>query len=211
MRDGDEIAAIEHCDDVDLEARGNVLNVTVTGEAVERVDARLGERRQVIDDGGVRTVRTPHHRVAAHACGRSTGALDGAGGGGHRPAGGAARRRRRPSTPPAASTPRRCATSTAACCSPPRTSGATTRSTRSSAARCSTAGCRSTDAMLVVSGRTSYELVQKALLGGVPLVAARLGAVEPGHRPGAGRRASRCAASCAATPERLRAPERITS
>jgi FdhD protein len=27
-------------------------------------------------------------------------------------------------------------------------------------------------AMLVVSGRTSYELVQKALLGGVPLVAA---------------------------------------
>jgi FdhD protein len=26
--------------------------------------------------------------------------------------------------------------------------------------------------MLVVSGRTSYELVQKALLGGVPLVAA---------------------------------------
>ena len=77
-------AAIEQCDDVEPEARGNVLNVTVVGEAVERLVVRLGERRQVITTAGVRTVRPPHHRVAALAGGHGRRPLDGAGGGGRR-------------------------------------------------------------------------------------------------------------------------------
>ncbi len=47
IRDRDEVGAIEYCADVTDEGRGNTINVTVTGAAVERLAARLGERRQV--------------------------------------------------------------------------------------------------------------------------------------------------------------------
>ena len=47
-----------------------------------------------------------------------------------------------------------------------RTSGATTRWTRSSVARCSTGRCRCTGGILCVSGRLSFELVQKAAVAG---------------------------------------------
>ena len=49
-----------------------------------------------------------------------------------------------------------------------RTSGATTRWTRSSAGRCSTAGSRSHGHVLCVSGRLSFELVQKAAVARAP-------------------------------------------
>jgi FdhD protein len=47
IRDAAEIGAIEYCSDATDEGRTNTLNVTVIGEAVDRLDARLGERRQV--------------------------------------------------------------------------------------------------------------------------------------------------------------------
>lgn len=48
IRAGDEIGLIEYCLDSDDEGRGNVLNVTVTGTAVTRLDDRLSNRRQVM-------------------------------------------------------------------------------------------------------------------------------------------------------------------
>ena len=48
IRGGAELATIEYCEDAEAEARGNTLNVTVTGDAVDRLEARLGERRQVM-------------------------------------------------------------------------------------------------------------------------------------------------------------------
>ena len=48
IRSRDEIGTIEYCADATAEGRGNTLNVTVTGEAVERLAVRLGERRQVM-------------------------------------------------------------------------------------------------------------------------------------------------------------------
>ena len=93
---------------------------------------------------GLRSVRTPHHRVAADPGGHGRRPLDGAG----RPSSASCRWRcaphSGPSTPPAASTPPRSPTSRGGCCAPPRTSAATTPSTRSSGTRCSKAGCRST-------------------------------------------------------------------
>jgi FdhD protein len=44
----DEIGAIEYCRDATAEGRDNTINVTVTGAAVDRLSARLGERRQVM-------------------------------------------------------------------------------------------------------------------------------------------------------------------
>jgi FdhD protein len=69
VRTAGEIGAIERCDDVDDEARGNVLNVTVTGDATARLGARLGERRQIIATAacglcGRRTIESLQTRVA---------------------------------------------------------------------------------------------------------------------------------------------------
>ena len=47
IRDAGELGTIEYCEDTTLEGRGNTLNVTVVGDAVERLNVRLGERRQV--------------------------------------------------------------------------------------------------------------------------------------------------------------------
>jgi len=70
IRSADEIGTIEHCQDVEDEGRGNTINVTVTGEAAERLDARLGERRQVTMTSacgmcGRRTIESLQSRVAA--------------------------------------------------------------------------------------------------------------------------------------------------
>lgn len=48
IRNRDEIGTIEYCADTTEEGRGNTINVTVTGEAVDRLAVRLGERRQVM-------------------------------------------------------------------------------------------------------------------------------------------------------------------
>jgi FdhD protein len=47
IRDSAELGAIEHCAAAADEARENTLNVTVLGDAVERLSARLDDRRQV--------------------------------------------------------------------------------------------------------------------------------------------------------------------
>src|SRR5687768_5024489 len=48
IRGGSELATIEYCEDADDEGRDNTLNVTVIGDAIERLGIRLGERRQVM-------------------------------------------------------------------------------------------------------------------------------------------------------------------
>lgn len=70
IRSGDEIGTIEYCQDVEDEGRDNTINVTVTGAAVERLGARLGERRQVMMTAscglcGRRTIESLQARVAA--------------------------------------------------------------------------------------------------------------------------------------------------
>ena len=69
VRGGGEIGAIEQCRDVEPEARGNVLNVTVVGEAVDWLVVRLGERRQVTTTSacglcGRRTIESLRSRAA---------------------------------------------------------------------------------------------------------------------------------------------------
>jgi FdhD protein len=68
IRDSRELATIEYCEDADDEGRGNTLNVTVCGEAVERLATRLGERRQVMMTAscglcGRRTIESLRSRV----------------------------------------------------------------------------------------------------------------------------------------------------
>jgi FdhD protein len=72
IRGGHELATIEHCQDADQEGRENTLNVTVIGDAVDRLDVRLGERRQVMMTSscglcGRRTIESLRSRAAAVA------------------------------------------------------------------------------------------------------------------------------------------------
>lgn len=170
VREGAEIAAIERCDDVEDEARGNVLNVTVSGEASERLAARLGERRQIIATAacglcGRRTIESLQTRVArvggdwtvpaAVVLGlpdtlRASQAAFDVTGGIH---------------------------ASALCDRDGRVQLVAEDVGRHNAldkiiGRALLDGrVPLDDHLLVVSGRSSYELVQKALLGGVPLVA----------------------------------------
>ncbi|MEP7117048.1 MAG: formate dehydrogenase accessory sulfurtransferase FdhD [Acidobacteriota bacterium] len=170
VREVDEVAAVEQCDDVEVEARGNILNVTVTGAAAERLAARLGERRQVTTTAacglcGRRTIESLRVRVASvggdwtvtpavvaalPVALRSAQAAFDATGGIH---------------------------AAALCDLDGRVLLAAEDVGRHNAVdkiigRALLDGRLPLDrALLVVSGRTSYELVQKALLGGVPLVA----------------------------------------
>ena len=70
VRAADEVGLIEYCVDADHEGRDNVLNVTVTGEAVARLDDRLANRRQVMMTAscglcGRRTIESLRARVAS--------------------------------------------------------------------------------------------------------------------------------------------------
>jgi FdhD protein len=65
----DEIGLIEYCLDADDEGRGNVLNVTVMGEAQARLAERLSNRRQVMMTAscglcGRRTIESLRTRVS---------------------------------------------------------------------------------------------------------------------------------------------------
>ena len=70
IRGVDEIGVIDYCQDVTAEGRDNTINVTVTGAAVERLAARLGERRQVMMTAscglcGRLTIESLKSRIAA--------------------------------------------------------------------------------------------------------------------------------------------------
>ena len=69
IRSTDEIGAIEYCQDAGEEGRDNIVNVTITGDAVSRLAERLGERRQVTMTSscglcGRRTIESLKARVA---------------------------------------------------------------------------------------------------------------------------------------------------
>jgi FdhD protein len=171
IRASDEIGTIEYCADATDEGRDNTINVTVTGDAVDRLSARLGERRQVMMTAscglcGRLTIASLTSRVATvHGDWTVAGDV-------------------------IASLPERLRTAQAAFES---TGGlhAAGLFDRSGALQLSAedvgrhnavdkivgrtllAGRHPLDAtILLVSGRTSFELVQKALLAGVPLIAA---------------------------------------
>ncbi len=171
IRSADEIGAIEYCQDTTDEGRDNTINVTVSGGAADRLTTRLGERRQVMMTAscglcGRRTIESLQARLAAV---------------------------RGDWTVPAAviaSLPDRLRASQAVFES---TGGlhAAGLFDRSGAllllaedvgrhnavdkicGRTLLAGKHPLDeSILLVSGRTSFELVQKSLLAGIPLIAA---------------------------------------
>ncbi len=66
----EEIGLIEYCLDADEEGRDNVINATVTGDAIARLDERLAGRRQVMMTAscglcGRRTIESLQSRVAS--------------------------------------------------------------------------------------------------------------------------------------------------
>ena len=68
IHDANELGTIEYCEDAEVEARQNTLNVTVIGDAVPRLAERLGERRQVMMTAscglcGRRTIESLRSRV----------------------------------------------------------------------------------------------------------------------------------------------------
>jgi FdhD protein len=72
IRTHDEIGLIDYCMDADEDVRGNVLNVTVIGDAVTRLELRLADRRQVTMTAscglcGRRTIESLRARVATVA------------------------------------------------------------------------------------------------------------------------------------------------
>jgi FdhD protein len=179
IRSADEIGTIEYCrpsapavaQDLTDEGRENTINVTVTGEAVERLSARLGERRQVMMTSscglcGRRTIESLQARVAGVDGNWTIGA------------------------DVIASLPDRLRSSQAVFDSTGglHAAGLFDRAGmlqlsaedvgRHNAVdkivgRTLLAGLHPLDtSILLVSGRTSFELVQKALLAGVPLIAA---------------------------------------
>jgi FdhD protein len=171
VQSGDELGTIEHCADADEDGRGNTLNVQVIGEAVARLTSRLRERRQVTMTAacglcGRRTIDSLRARVASvqgawrvradvirglpHTLRRAQNAFQATGG-----------------------------LHAAGLFSLDGSLNAIAEDVgRHNAVdkivgRHLLADALPLDqAMLLVSGRTSFELVQKALLAGIPLIAA---------------------------------------
>lgn len=171
IRSADEIGAIEYCEDTTDEGRGNTINVTLSGGAVDRLTTRLGERRQVMMTAscglcGRRTIESLQARVAAvggewtvpaavirslpdrlrpsQAVFESTGGLHAAG-----------------------------LFDRSGVLQLSAEDVGRHNSVDKIAGRTLLAGTHPLDeSILLVSGRTSFELVQKALLAGIPLIAA---------------------------------------
>jgi FdhD protein len=171
IRSAGEIGTIEYCQDVEDEGRDNTINVTVTGEAVERLDARFGERRQVTMTSacgmcGRRTIESLQSRVtsvrgdwtvsasviatlpdrlrASQAVFESTGGLHAAG-----------------------------LFDRSGVLQLSAEDVGRHNAVDKIAGRTLLEGKHPLDSsILLVSGRTSFELVQKALLAGIPLIAA---------------------------------------
>lgn len=171
IRDAAELGAIEVCESTDVESRGNVLNVTVVDGAVERLAFRLGERRQVMMTAscglcGRRTIDSLRSRVAA-VSGRWTIARDVL-----------------VSLPGQLRAAQRVFEATGGL----HAAGLFERQGQLRIVAEDVGRHNAVDKIvgrrlledalplddtgLIVSGRTSYELVQKALLAGIPLVAA---------------------------------------
>ena len=171
VRTSDELLTIEECEDTTEEGRGNTLNVRVGGDAIERLSARLGERRQVLMTAscglcGRRTIETLRSRVAtvdgrwtiaANIIGtlplrlresqsvfETTGGLHAAG------------------LFDRDGTLRQIAEDV----------GRHNAVDKIIGRRLMEEALPLSDSLLLVSGRTSFELVQKALLAGIPLIAA---------------------------------------
>lgn len=167
----DELGTIEYCADAHEEGRDNTLNVTVIGGAVDRLGERLGERRQVMMTAscglcGRRTIESLRSRVA-FAKGEWTVS--------------AAVVRALPQT-------LRQAQSVFETTGGLHAAGLFSLDGRLQVVAEDVGRHNAVDkivgrrlledalpldrAMLLVSGRTSFELVQKALLAGIPLIAA---------------------------------------
>ncbi|MGE3276883.1 MAG: formate dehydrogenase accessory sulfurtransferase FdhD [Vicinamibacterales bacterium] len=172
VRDAAEIGTIAYCEDVDEEAeRANTLAVTVVGEAVDRLGARLGSRRQVMMTAscglcGRRTIESLRARVSEVGGDWQVSARMVAG------------------FPDALRETQRVFAATGGL----HAAGLFDLEGRLELAAEDVGRHNAVDkivgrrlleerlplerSILVVSGRTSYELVQKALLAGIPLVAA---------------------------------------
>lgn len=171
IRGSAELATIEYCEDADEEGRDNTLNVTVVGEAVERLGTRLGERRQVIMTAscglcGRRTIESLRSRVSS-ANGQWTVSAEIVRGLPHT---------LRQAQNVFATTG---GLHAAGLFSLDGTLQVMAEDVGRHNAVDKVVGRRLLEdalpqdrSMLVVSGRTSFELVQKALLAGVPLIAA---------------------------------------
>jgi FdhD protein len=171
VRTSDELLTIEECEDTTEEGRGNTLNVWVGGDAIERLSTRLGERRQVMMTAscglcGRRTIETLRSRVAT-VDGRWTIGAEIIG---------TLPLRLRESQPVFETTGglhaaglferdgtlRQIAEDV----------GRHNAVDKIIGRRLMEEALPLSDSLLVVSGRTSFELVQKALLAGIPLIAA---------------------------------------
>jgi FdhD protein len=171
IRAADEIATIAYCQDVADEGRDNTINITVTGDAVARLNERLNERRQVMMTAscgmcGRRTIESLQSRVATVE-GRWTIQADIIA---------ALPDRLRAAQPVFQSTGglhaaglfnrngvlELCAEDVGRHNAVDKIVGRTLLAGKHPL----------NDALLLVSGRTSFELVQKTLLAGIPLIAA---------------------------------------